>query len=351
MRASSRARGGGFILVVVLWLLVAMAIACGLLLAWSRERVVEATAARAELEERRDAIGTRDSLLFLLATIPTTRAGLPVEPLTPAELAARRLDEFGGMDKTPRGGELRLDGHVYAGLGAIRVQLQDEAGLVPVALPAGPGVHTLLAAAGRPRAERNRLAAALEDYVDPDDFRRFGGAESAEYERAGLPAPPGRPLLALREIWHVLGWNALPPSARRDVEDWSTVAYSGAMNLNTAPLPLLEALLGDCRRVCRARLEARAESPFETAGQFDAEAGVRLPGDRDIDFRTAPSDTLRLTLSGRSGRAWRMHVRLTPLAHRAAPWHVDAAYRLAHSRPDDAPRPIPSPLFAPPPMD
>jgi hypothetical protein len=131
----------------------------------------------------------------------------------------------------------------------------------------------------------------------------------------------------------------------------STTLYAGALNLNAAPAPLLEALASGCARACIERLGRRGSAPFVNALQFERETGTRLPGDRDVEFRTAPSDVLRLTLTGRSGRAWRMHVRLTPLADREGPWTLEAAYRVPRPSTDDAPRPIPSPLFAPAPMD
>lgn len=339
----------GVALVIVLWMLVAMAIAGALVVAWSRQRLADTQLARDVVQDRIDAIGTRDTLLYIAATSPMTIAGLPVEPPGPALLASRRLEEFGGLDVSPRGGELRLDGTAYAGLGGVRVQLQDEAGLLP--LSASLSIDALLASAGVARRERARLIGALEDYVDGDDRRRLNGAESREYERAGLPPPPGRMLVSPRELSRVFGWDALPKALLERVEAQSTTLYAGALNLNAAPASLFEALASGCARSCLERLGRRESAPFEDARQFERETGARLPGDRDIDFRTAPSDTLRLTLTGRSGRAWRMHVRLTPLADREGPWILEAAYRVPRPPTDDAPRPIPSPLFAPAPMD
>ncbi len=339
----------GVALVIVLWMLVAMAIAAALLVAWSRQRLADTQIARDAVHDHIDAIGTRDTLLYIAATRPMTLAGLPVEPPGPALLARRRLDEFGGLDVSPRGGELQLDGTVYAGLGAIRVQLQDEAGLLP--LGASVSIDVLLASSGVARRDRARLIGALEDYADADDLRRFNGAESREYERAGLPPPPGRMLISPLELSSVLGWDVLPQDVLERIEAQSTTLYAGALNINTAPATLLEALASGCARSCMERLRRRDSVPFENARQFERETGTRLYGDRDIEFRTAPSDSLRLTLTGRSGRAWRIHVRLTPLADREGPWTLDAAYRVPRPPTDDAPRPIPSPLFASAPMD
>lgn len=346
MRTSER----GVVLVMVLWLLAAMAVAVGLIVLWSRERVADAQALRTALDGRLEAVSTRDTLLVIAATVPTTRAGQPTQALSPSDLAERRLDDFGGFDKFPRGGELRLDDTTYAGLGAIRVGVQDEAGLVGVGFPVNSPVVPLLQAAGVKRDRHNALLAALQDFIDPDGLRRLAGAETSEYERTGLPPPLGRPLAAPGELWRVMGWSELPAAARERIADWSTVGYSGALNLNTAPPALIDAIALGCGRACRARIEQRVDRPFDDARQFEIETGARLPGDRDVDFRTAPSELMRMTLWGASGSAWRIHVRLTPLADQAAPWSVDAAYRVPRPVSDDAPRTIQSPLFAPPPL-
>lgn len=346
MRTSER----GFVMVLVLWLLAAVTVVVGLIVLWSRERVVEAQSLRADLDARMEAISTRDTLLVVAAVVPMTRAGQPMQALSPSELAERRLDDFGGFDKSPRGGELRLDDTVYAGLGAIRVAVQDEAGLVGVGFPVNSPMMPLLQAAGVARDRHGPLVAALQDFIDPDSLRRLAGAEAPAYERRGLAPPLGRPLAAPGELWRVLGWSDLPAATRERIADWSTVAHSGALNINTAPRPLLEAIAIGCGRACRARLDQRAERPFMDARQFEVETGARLPGDRDVDFRTAPSELLRLTLWGATGSAWRIHVRLTPLADQAAPWSVDAAYRVPRPVSDDVPRTIQSPLFAPPPL-
>lgn len=348
---SDMRRDRGFILVVVLWLLAAMAIVASLVVWWSRQRVAEATVSIESLQDRIDAIATRDTLLYIAATTPMTRGGLPLEPLQAADLARRRLDDFGGFDKAPRGGELLLDGTPYVGIGGVVVQLQDEAGLVSMAGASGGRVEALLESAGIPRARRSRLVAALEDYVDGDDLRRLNGFEARDYERAGRPPPSGRPLRSSGEVFQVLGWNGLSAAQRERILDLSTVANAGPLNLNTAPAPLIEALAEKCLERCRARLGARAERPFASAFDFELETGAVLPGDRDVDFRTAPADVLRITLVPRTGRALRLHVRLSPLADRRAPWTIDAAYRVPRPPSDDVPRPIASPLFAQAPLD
>jgi len=351
MAGSSPAAGQhGFVLVMVLWMLVAITIGVGMLVLWARERVAAASVARAEMDDRIHALSTRDTLLYLAATVPATQAGLPLVPLPSGELAALRLDDFGGFDRRPRGGELRLDDWPYRGLGGISFAIQDESGLVPVAFPSAVSVHPLLAAAGVPRAASAMLSDRLIDYTDPNELRRLQGAERRDYERAGKPLPAGRPLLSARELPRILGWDALPPEVMARLQDWSTTAYSGALNLNTAPLPLLEAFVHDCGTVCRERLARRERAPFQSGQQFEEETAATLRGDRDIDFRNSPSDVWRLSFWGDSGRAWRIHVRLTPMADQAAPWTVDAVYRAPRPDTHVAPTTIQSPLFADAPL-
>ena len=338
----------GFVLVLVLWMLVAMAIGAAALMLWSRGRVAEVQAGRDAVDARIAMIGTRDTLLYLRAIVPPTQGGFPLAPLSEAELATRRLDEFGGLDKSPRGGELRLDGTPYTSFGGVVVELQDEAGLVGLGAPATAPVPRLLEALGRSPSDARRLHDALQDYIDADGLRRIAGAEARDYRRLGLPPPANRPLVSSRELPRVLGWHALPRSSLETMEAWTSVAYSGALNLNTAPESLVQALVPECQRVCVERLRRRDVAPFLSGRDFEAQAAARLPGDRDIDFRTAPSEYLRMTLKSPAGSAWRIHVRWTALADRAAPWSVDAAYRVPRTPDDESPKPIRSPLFAAP---
>lgn len=349
-RPDGAGRQQGFVLAVVLWILVAIAVVVGLVLYWTRERLDEAQRSRDEVDAQIAALSTRETLLFVASTVPSTIAGLPVEPMGADELALRRLDEFGGFDRSPRGGEIRLDGTLYAGLGDVTFALQDESGLIPVALPEVSPLPALLSGLGVPVGAQARLVDVAADYVDVDAVRRTHGAEARDYERQGLPAPPGRAILHSREFARLPYWRAMAPDARARFFDWTTTSYSGALNLNTAPSALLAAVLPGCREICRARLERRGDSVFLSGRQFEEETAVRLPGDRDVDYRTAPSEGMRMSFMASTGRVWRIHVRLTPLADRAAPWTVDAAYRSPRPSTNEPPRTIPSPLFTAPPM-
>ncbi len=87
--------------------------------------------------------------------------------------------------------------------------------------------------------EATRLVNALEDWIDADGEARPGGAEAADYARAGSPfTPPNGPIRRLDELTRIQGFtdsiaNALAP--------YVTVWSDGRVNVNSAPLTVLAA--------------------------------------------------------------------------------------------------------------
>lgn len=322
----------GFVLAVTLWLLAAIAVAVAALTLWALAEVADATLERERTVDELAIFSTRESLLYMASTRAPTLAGLPVARLGDEERALRMLDDMGALRRDPRGGELALDGTAYQGLGAARFAIQDEAGLFSVFWPSDAGIDGFLAARGvRPR-RIPQLRDALMDYIDADELRRLNGAEAREYERERLPPPPNRRLLLPRELFSVLGWSDLEEGTTIQGDELTTF-YLGAVNLNTAPASLLPLWLQDCPRTCEAFLARRAQTPYRSGAEVEAIHGIQLPGDEAVNYRFLADETLRLTFWGRSGAAWRMHVRLTPLANGRGPWTVLATYPV--SRPSD----------------
>lgn len=317
---------GGFVLAVTLWLLAGIAVVVGLVTVWSLEEVRDAARDRASVDDQLGAQGTRDALIYLALTRPMTRAGLPTRELEEADRARRLLHEFGGMDSSPRGGELKLDGTPYRGLADIRFAVQDEAGLYPLTLPSANSLGRFLTEQGVARERIGSLRDALLDYMDFDDLRRLLGAEDSEYREADIALPPNRRLRLPEEIHRVQGWDRLPVDMRGHIAEVATVYHVGGLNLNTAPAALLPAFLSGCPQTCEAFQARRAQVPFLSGLEVETLLGVRLPGDSLIDYRFAPSENLRLTVWGRTGAAMRIHVELAPLTDQHAPWYVLAAY-------------------------
>lgn len=352
MASDRTPRAGGFILAVVLWLLAAVAVSTLLVSAWSLDRVRDATAQRADLEARMTMLGTRDTLLYMLSTHGMSMAGLPIEPWPEDQVAIARFDEFGATRAgDPRGGELAVDGSVYAGLSGVRFAIQDESGLIPLTWPRDATLDAFLVAHGVERERAALYRDKLLDYVDSDQLTRLNGAERAEYERAGLPPPPDRRLIRVSELVRVLDWHALDSTTLERMIDHITINYAGALNLNTAPPALLPIYIPGCPDTCQQVEAMRARAPFRSGFDLQARIGVLLSGDAALDYRFQPSDQLRLSLWSQAGKVWRIHVALTPLADRSAPWRIAATYTVKRPDSDEPPRSTQSALFADPASD
>lgn len=336
----------GFVLATTLWLLAAIAVVVGLMTWWALSEVRAATAERDRVEDAAALMSARETLLYVAATREFTLGGLPVEAMDETRRAVLRLDELGTMNKDPRGGELRMDGTLYALPGDASFSLQDEAGLFSVTLPTPAALDRFLASQGVPAGRIPRLRDGLLDYMDADDLRRLAGAETEDYRRAGRAPPPQRRLLAPSELGTVLGWESLEPDVLSRIERHVTTGYAGAVNLNTMPASLLPTWIAGCPDACDRVVQQRTERPFVSGRDVQLRSTVGLPGDDVTDYRFLASDSFRMTLWGRAGGGWRLHVRLTPLADRSGPWIVLSAYPV--SRPtDDALAPLPeSALFA-----
>jgi hypothetical protein len=348
-RPGTRTRG--FVLALTLWMLAAIAIAVGLATLWALDAVRNATAERERVEGELAMASTRDTLLYLAATRQWTLAGLATGLMPEDQHALRTLDDLGGQNNDPVGGELRVDGRAYAGLDGTSFSIQDEAGLFVLASPSPTSLDRFLAFAGAPGDEIANLRDAFLDYTDADDLRRLNGAEAREYEHASRPPPPNRRLLLPVEADRILGWDHLPQAMREKLPELTTTFYSGAVNLNTMPEALLPAWIPGCPENCKRLVERRERQPFRFGSEVELMLGLRLPGDASLDYRFMPADTLRFTFWSRSGSAWRIHVRFTPLADRVGPWSVLAVHPTSRPGNDAPAQATGSDLFADAPAD
>lgn len=341
----------GFILALTLWMLAAMAVVAAGVAVWSLEQVREASEANAGLQSRQAMIGTRDTLLYLFATTATNRAGLPMRRMSAERATRLRLDDFGALDKTLTEYDLRLDGRGYQGLGGATFSIQDESGLLSLFWPQPRDIDAALIGFGVAPVRAPVLRDRLLDYIDTDDLNRLQGAEQADYRRSGLSPPSNRRLLLPTELMRVDQWASGDAEILRELIELSTTHYAGAVNMNTMPPNLLPRMVPGCPATCAALVAARNTLPFISALDLAGRLGVILPGDAFTDYRFAPSEDMRLTLSGEQGAVWRIHVKLTPNAGGKAPWRVSAAYPIPRLANDEATRPTGSDLFPDPEID
>lgn len=196
------------------------------------------------------------------------------------------------------GQSLRLDGSWYSVAGSsASLSLQDEAGLFNLNSADQQALGALLELGGR--RDGATLAAALMDYADADDLTRDRGAEAREYSREGLPPPTDRPLASRWEALEVLGWRGLE---RNVAWGWFNAGSEEvALNINTAPTPVLEAALGDRRRV-EAIVRQRETAPLTDIAEVEAlTAGTaRAEG---VTFAVSPGRSFRVQAVFGSRRA------------------------------------------------
>jgi hypothetical protein len=243
-----RAREGGYALPLVATIVaiaaIALATAAQVLLGSATKLRSLQTVAAHELDVQ--SLSAR--IAFLILTEPMNRRALVVG-------GDRQVE--GGLDRVSTmrtlGGagpqEVRLDGRFYDAGGGALVSIQDEAGLYDLNRGDDRVLAALLEQVGADAGDARVLAARLNDYVDEDDLSRAGGAERADYERAGLRGPLNSALRVPWEAANALGWRRMLSDRERSaLWDVSGAPISGKeINLNTAPLAVLSAVLGDER--------------------------------------------------------------------------------------------------------
>lgn len=106
----------------------------------------------------------------------------------------------------------------------------------------------------------DRLALAIADWRDDDELPRVGGAERQEYLDAGRAVlPPDRPFAELDELRHVMG---MTPDIFDAAVPYLTLIGSGRINVNAAPEPVLLALPGMNRAVVQQLVQLRETGAF-----------------------------------------------------------------------------------------
>lgn len=288
----------------------------------SARALSDVTTSAARLQESQRETVAAESLLTRMAFL------LMTEDLGPRDLIVdnARWD----------GQSLRLDGawYVVQGVPTASVSVQDEAGLFNLNSSDQQGLAAILGLSGR--EDGRELAAALLDYTDGDDLVRDRGAEGPEYARARLRPPADRPLATRWEALEVLGWRGMERNA---AWTWfSTGPAETALNINTAPAPVLEALLGDGRRA-EMLIRQREASPLTDIAQVQALTGgtARAEG---VTFAVAPARGFRVQAVFGSRRARHGIERRLVLGDADAPrpfdWVEEREVRLAPLRDGEA---------------
>lgn len=276
---------GGFVLpllLVVVALLGLSLMSVADALAQSRLRL-ERQIAQSRLEVSGATAEAR--LGFLLLTEPLGQRGIRV--------GGDRLDASGMLAPPPSAlrsaagrqvQELIFDGRLYrldlSKRYSVELRVQDEAGLLNLNSGDEAAVGRLLERAGMPGGRARSLAASLADFVDGDDLRRLHGAERATYRRAGMEGPRNLLLRNPRTASGAYGWEKTVSArqARAIFDATTALPASQALNVNTAPVEVLEAVLGVDGRGAERIAEERENRALQSLDDATSVTGIPLAG-------------------------------------------------------------------------
>lgn len=288
-----RVQQSGFILATSLWIVAAVALLAALFHGYIERQVEQAASLQDRVRDNLALEGTAATLRYLLATRRVTFAGLTLRPSDQGGY----ISPEGFIDSSPVGGELRLDGAVYSGLGNIRFSIQDLAGQLGLNSPSGPARMREILTRQVGRQAALELVAALEDYIDENRVRRINGAERGEYLFAGQREPTNWYLRTDTELNAVIGWEALLQS------EWGPfwranagISYTSVVNINTATPELLAELLYVDEIQANKLVAAREQYPFRSLDGVSETLGDRDSRWEEAGFRFYPGGDLQLKL-------------------------------------------------------
>jgi hypothetical protein len=239
---------------------------------------------------------------------------------------------------------LALDGRPYAAAGLV-LGVQDEAGLINLDnLPTGARLR-LFTAMGVAPADQAVMADRLGDYLDIGDLKRPLGADSADYLRAGQPAPPDGPLTRRAQVLGVLGWREAVPAPlwRRFADNVTADPTSTTVNVNTATAATLQVLYGLTSAQAAAAIARRQAAPFTELEDLGRATGLKLVSDAERVY-TMPDGRFQVRIEDpATGFVGRARLLLSPDDAARPFWVVERAV----SQPPPAER-TPPPAHAQP---
>ena len=179
----------------------------------------------------------------------------------------------------------QFDGHV------VELRIVDETGKVDLNKADLNLLQGLLRALGVAPDKAARLAGAIVDWRDVDSLLQVsGGAETADYQAAGLPyGAKNAPFDSISELQRVLG---MEPELYAKLAPLVTVYGSGRPSPRFAPAPVLTALGMDAALITAQRERADGSAGMgETSpmggdtGTYSVESKVQLVAERQAVTR------------------------------------------------------------------
>ncbi len=314
----------GFVLAATIIILAAITIGTSLFALEAERKREEAALRKATSRRAIDRFSTFNAVVYLLSTGKMESGGLLFKddlsrPASQQTTGNRRFSPF----------LLPLDNKAFKGYGDTVFAIQDESGLLSVNSFTDRQWFSLLAGTGIPWNERAPLLAKLRDYTDSDDNFHLNGGERQHYRQEGRIGPANRQLFTTRELKHVLGWDQYPQLWHNDrIARLTTAAFSGAININSAPPEILATLQGLDRHAVQRITALRRSHPIGSLYELERIVGRPLPG-LDINVIYTPTRYQRITLWESDGlNSEEIHFQLKPFAGTGIPWQMSSHFTL-----------------------
>lgn len=187
-------------------------------------------------------------------------------------------------------------------------------------------------------SKATQLAQSIMDWRDADSIPRPSGAERDAYIKAGMLAlPTNAPFRDVDELQHVMG---MTPEIYAAVAPYLTTHGSGAVDINTAPAPVLRALPGmtdaTLNRILQLRSQGRRIANMADVFPGMVQGGRRLAGQlamtqaalNQLTGRTTLTvNEVELTITARAGPQ-APATKLTAIVARTSPTSAEVRTKL-----------------------
>jgi general secretion pathway protein K len=307
----------GVILIALLWILTALSV---IALSFSRETFVEVAAAR-------NTQSLEDSYFVARAGFEAAIYQLIQRRYAPALRQTELQDAPDPLDLGIVTGT--LGGSVY------RVDIQDESGKISVNTVSEEQLRNLAEAAGIGKPDSAIITDSILDWRDTDSSSRLNGAEDEYYQALNPPyKPKNRQIDTIEELLLIRGMTAEYFYGRPEKDAKGSIVYlyglsryltvyssNPQVNVNFAPLPVLQSIPGMPPGAAQAIYERRRVKPFKNREEISRDLGISLGPTTMQYLAVMQTDFITLTASAHTAnskarRVIRSIVNIQPVANK-----------------------------------
>jgi len=222
----------GFALLAALWLVVAIAAIALQFSLEARERRMVGILASERGIQRAAALG---GLALMQARLEEALRLGPTADANPALARLRATDPWFGADSV-------FSGPADVDSMPVNIEVHDLGEKLNINRMSEVQLQTFFSFLLKDFSKSTQLSQSIMDWRDADSIPRPSGAERDAYIKAGMLAlPTNSTFRDVEELQNVMG---MTPDIYAAVAQYLTTRGSGAINVNTAPVPVLRALPG-----------------------------------------------------------------------------------------------------------